>query len=59
MLLWSHGDEGFAREEREEKGTVVETEKEATWDMPPNFKGVMWCDKKIMKHAFRFYGSKN
>lgn len=59
MLLWSHGDDGFAREEREEKGTMVETEKESTWDMPPNFKGVMWCDKKIMKHAFRFYGSKN
>ena len=41
MLLWSPGDDGFAREEREEKGTMVETEKESTWDMPPNFKGVM------------------
>ena len=33
---------------------VVETDKRTTQGMPPNFKGVMWCDEKSMKHGFRF-----
>ena len=36
--LGSCGRDGFARKEKEEKGTIQ--------DMSPNFKGFVWYDKK-------------